>query len=138
MDHRSSFSAFAPPRGRRFRAFVGGLTAALAFGCASHPKPRFAIIPCSGIRTLSVRNGSKGPLEIYAVNLDGTQKTMLDVVQPGLTPLVLPQGAGAAFIAQYTSPLKRSGGGRVIATSTQIGNDAEVYSSLVTFSMRCT
>jgi tRNA A37 threonylcarbamoyladenosine synthetase subunit TsaC/SUA5/YrdC len=109
-----------------------------ALGCASRPKPRTAIIPCFGTRTLTVRNGSKSQLEIYTVNIDGTQKAMLDIAQPGLSTFVLPSTAGTAFVAQYVSPLRRANAGKIVATSTPIGNDPQVYSSLVTFGLRCT
>jgi hypothetical protein len=124
--------------GRPRELFAVALVLMTAFGCASRPKPRTDIIPCFGTRTLTVRNGSKQPLEIYTVNADGTQKTMLDIVQPGLSSFVLPPTAGSAYVAQYVSPLRRASAGKVVATSTQIGNDAQVYSSLVTFSLRCT
>jgi hypothetical protein len=123
---------------RANRRLLCALALAAATGCASRPKPRVALIPCFGTRTLTVRNGSKSPLEIYAVNLDGTQKTMLDIVQPGLSTIVLPATAGSGFIAQFMSPLKKTSAGKVIATSAPIGNDPQVYNTLVTFGMRCT
>lgn len=104
---------------------------ATAAACAGQqPVPSTGPATCDGTRVLTVRNSTRGVLEIYSAAQNGANKLLLGEVQPGVTTFQLTSANGPEFIAQRT-------GTSTIVAATPGVTQIKMRNNSIAFSLAC-
>jgi hypothetical protein len=103
-------------------------TAACAAG--QQPRPSESSAPCTGMRTVTVRNSTRGTLEVYSATANGGNKVLLGEVQPGSTAFNLTPSHGGEFIAQ------RAGSSTIVAATPGV-TAVRIRNNSVSFFVSC-
>ena len=101
----------------RHHAAILALTVAMLATAActgTQPQPNARNAPCAGTRVVTVRNSTRGKLEVYSATANGGNKVLLGEVEPGTTTFNLTSANGAEFIAQ------RSGSSAIVAATSGV------------------
>ncbi|HLA91896.1 MAG TPA: hypothetical protein VJL28_15825 [Gemmatimonadaceae bacterium] len=104
---------------------------AAAVACAGQqPAPSTGTAACEGTRVLTVRNSTRGVLEVYSAARNGANKVLLGEVQPGVTTFQLTTANGPEFIAQRT-------GTSTIVAATPGVTQVRLRNNAIAFSVTC-